>query len=59
MGIKGRNGQDLDEKWKDGVITNLGMLVNGCKDGHVPARYVQGMLITNSPEHVHALWSSR
>ncbi|KAK4621443.1 Baeyer-Villiger monooxygenase [Fulvia fulva] len=29
MGIKGRNGIDLDEKWKDGVVTNLGMLVNG------------------------------
>ncbi|SMR43056.1 unnamed protein product [Zymoseptoria tritici ST99CH_1E4] len=28
MGIKGRNELDLDEKWKDGVITNLGMLVN-------------------------------
>ena len=29
MGIKGRGGTDLDEKWKDGVITNLGMIVNG------------------------------
>lgn len=29
MGIKGRDGLDLDEKWKDGVITQLGMLVNG------------------------------
>ncbi|PPJ60671.1 hypothetical protein CBER1_03433 [Cercospora berteroae] len=29
MGIKGRNGIDLDEKWKDGIITNLGMTVNG------------------------------
>jgi cation diffusion facilitator CzcD-associated flavoprotein CzcO len=29
MGIKGRGGLDLDEKWKDGVITHLGMLVNG------------------------------
>jgi len=29
MGIKGRDGMDLDEKWKDGVITQLGMFVNG------------------------------
>lgn len=29
MGIKGRGGIDLDEKWKDGIITNLGMTVNG------------------------------
>lgn len=27
MGIKGRDGIDLDEKWKDGVVTNLGMTV--------------------------------
>ena len=29
MGFKGRDGLDLDEKWKDGVITHLGMTVNG------------------------------
>lgn len=29
MGIKGRNGIDLDEKWKDGVVTHLGMMMNG------------------------------
>ncbi|USW56787.1 Putative flavin monooxygenase, FAD/NAD(P)-binding domain superfamily [Septoria linicola] len=29
MGIKGRDGIDLDEKWKDGIVTNLGMTVNG------------------------------
>lgn len=29
MGIKGRDGLDLDEKWKEGVTTHLGMLVNG------------------------------
>lgn len=29
MGIKGRDGLDLDEKWKDGVVTNVGMIVNG------------------------------
>jgi cation diffusion facilitator CzcD-associated flavoprotein CzcO len=29
MGIKGRDGLDLDEKWKDGVITHLGMFANG------------------------------
>lgn len=29
MGITGRNGTDLNEKWKDGVRTHLGMLVNG------------------------------
>ena len=28
MGIKGRGGIDLDEKWKEGVITHLGMTVN-------------------------------
>lgn len=31
MGIKGKEGIDLDEKWKDGVITHLGMIANGCK----------------------------
>lgn len=29
MGIKGKDGIDLDEKWQDGVATNLGMIVNG------------------------------
>ena len=29
MGIKGRNGLDLDEKWSTGVVTHLGMMVNG------------------------------
>lgn len=29
MGIKSRDGVDLDEKWRDGVFTNLGMIVNG------------------------------
>ena len=29
MGIKGKDGIDLDDKWKDGVATNLGMIVNG------------------------------
>ncbi|EME43731.1 hypothetical protein DOTSEDRAFT_23863 [Dothistroma septosporum NZE10] len=29
MGIKGRKGLDLDEKWSDGIVTNLGMMVNG------------------------------
>ena len=29
MGIKGKDGLDLDEKWKDGVVTNVGMIVNG------------------------------
>ena len=29
MGIKGRDGLDLDDRWADGVSTNLGMMVNG------------------------------
>jgi cation diffusion facilitator CzcD-associated flavoprotein CzcO len=29
MGVKGRDGIDLDQKWKDGVVTDLGMTVNG------------------------------
>lgn len=29
MGITGRDGVDLNEKWKEGVVTNLGMVVNG------------------------------
>lgn len=29
LGIKGRNGLDLDDKWEKGVVTNLGMMVNG------------------------------
>lgn len=29
MNIKGRDGLDLDEKWKDGIQTHLGMVVNG------------------------------
>jgi cation diffusion facilitator CzcD-associated flavoprotein CzcO len=29
MGITGRDGIDLGEKWKDGVRTHLGMLVHG------------------------------
>ena len=29
MGIKGRGGLDLNEKWKDGVLTNVGMIANG------------------------------
>lgn len=28
MGIKGRDGIDLDQKWKDGVVTHLGMSVH-------------------------------
>lgn len=55
MGIKGRNGIDLDEKWKDGVVTNLGMLVNGCEDCHLSTRCVQETLTIDSPEYVHGL----
>lgn len=29
MGIKGKDGRDLDEKWKDGVLTNVGMITHG------------------------------
>ena len=29
MGIKGRHGLDLDDKWKNGVSTHLGMMVHG------------------------------
>ncbi|KAF2486985.1 hypothetical protein BDY17DRAFT_288105 [Neohortaea acidophila] len=29
MGLKGRGGVDLDEKWKDGVATNVGMIAHG------------------------------
>lgn len=29
MGVKGRGGIDLDQKWSDGVATHLGMSVNG------------------------------
>ena len=29
MGIKGRDGIDLDERWADGVRTTLGMMVHG------------------------------
>ena len=29
MGIRGRNDLGLDKKWKDGVVTNLGMTING------------------------------
>lgn len=29
MGIKGKDGRDLDEKWQDGVLTNVGMITNG------------------------------
>lgn len=29
MGIKGKGGIDLDEKWKDGVLTNVGMITHG------------------------------
>lgn len=29
MGIKGRGGIDLDEKWEEGVVTHLGMMANG------------------------------
>ncbi|EXL69236.1 hypothetical protein FOPG_14774 [Fusarium oxysporum f. sp. conglutinans race 2 54008] len=29
LGVKGRNGLDLDDKWETGVLTNLGMMVNG------------------------------
>lgn len=28
MGIHGSNGTDLDEYWKDGIATNVGMMVN-------------------------------
>lgn len=28
MGIKGREGVDLDQKWESGVVTHLGMMVN-------------------------------
>lgn len=28
MGIKSRDGVDLDDEWKDGVATNLGMIVH-------------------------------
>lgn len=28
MGIKGRDGIDLDEKWESGVVTHLGMVVD-------------------------------
>jgi len=29
MGIKGKDGIDLDQKWEEGVATNVGMIVNG------------------------------
>ena len=29
MGIKGKHGLDLQDKWKDGVQTHLGMMVHG------------------------------
>lgn len=29
MGIEGRDGLTLDQKWADGVVTNLGMFVHG------------------------------
>lgn len=29
LGVKGRNGLDLNDKWETGVLTNLGMMVNG------------------------------
>lgn len=29
MSTKGKDGRDLDEKWEEGVATNLGMVVNG------------------------------
>ena len=29
MGIKGRGGVDVDEKWQEGVLTHLGMMING------------------------------
>ena len=28
MGIKGRHGVDLDDKWRDGVLTNVGMITH-------------------------------
>lgn len=29
MGLKGRDGTDLDKKWESGVSTHLGMIMNG------------------------------
>lgn len=30
MGLKGKDGVDMKQRWQDGVWTHLGMLVNGC-----------------------------
>lgn len=54
MGIKGRDGIDLDEKWKDGVVTNVGMIVNGEFSCNISKpRWNYMLILGRVPKHVH------
>ncbi|WPG98762.1 Hypothetical protein R9X50_00155600 [Acrodontium crateriforme] len=52
MGIKGRDGLDLDEKWSKGVSTHLGMMVNGFPNMYIVYGPQAPTSFTNGPPFI-------
>lgn len=52
MGIKGRDNLDLGDKWKDGVVTHLGMMANGFPNMYMVYGPQAPTSLTNGPPFI-------
>ena len=57
MNIRGRDGLSLNDKWKDGVKTYLGMSVSGFPNMSVPMRLSKRSMLRNRADFFHRFFT--